>query len=302
MFSAPLWREEIYMQDNDRLHRFIIENTNVRGEVVHLDATWQAILERTDYPDAVRQVLGEALAACALLAATIKFDGSLILQIRGSGPLHLLVVQTNSEGAMRGIARWNDDVPDHNLQAIFGNGQMVMTIEPSKGEPYQGIIALQGEYINDAIEAYFQQSEQLNTKLWLASNSENCAGFLLQEMPGNQSEENDDWNKATHLASTITAEELLDLPVQELLHRLFHEEDVRLFEAEPLYFRCSCSRERITQTLLSLGSNEAHDILEEQGTIKVDCEFCNSHYEFDSVDVEAIFAASNQPDVPDTKH
>jgi len=290
------------MPDNDQLHRFIIENTPVRGEIVHLDATWQAVLERADYPNNVRVILGEAMAACALLASTIKFKGSLILQIRGNGPLHLLVVQTTSEGAMRAIARWQGEVPDHNLNSIFGDGQMVMTIEPEEGEPYQGIIALQGEHLKHAIEAYFTQSEQLNTLLWLSANNDTCAGMLLQEMPETKGDDIDAWQKANTLAATITDEELLNLPATEVLHRLFHEDDVRVFDAEPLYFRCACSRDRISTMLLSLGITEVHDIVEEQGKITVDCEFCNAHYEFDKVDVEIIFAANNQPDIPDTRH
>ncbi len=301
MLSSCTLRQK-NMPDNDLLHRFIIENTNVRGEIIHLNATWQAILQRAEYPESVRSILGEALAACALLSATIKFKGSLILQIRGNGPLHLLVAQATSEGNMRGIARWHDDVPKHNLKSIFGEGQMVITIEPPKGDPYQGIIALEGEHINEAIEAYFQQSEQLNTKLWLCSDNDSCAGFLLQEMPGEKTDDKDAWQRSVHLASTITNQELLQLSVKEILHRLFHEDDVRLFESEPFCFRCSCSRERISSMILSLGANEAGSIIEEQGKIAVDCEFCNAHYEFDAVDVEALFAASNQPSVPDTKH
>jgi len=290
------------MSDNDRLHRFIIENTNVRGEIVHLNATWQAILQRAEYPETVRAILGEALAACALLAATIKFDGSLILQIRGNGPLHLLVVQATSEGSMRGIARWQGDVPEHNLKSIFGDGQMVITIEQPEGNPYQGIIALEGEHINEAIETYFQQSEQLNTKLWLCSRNNSCAGFLLQEMPGEKTDDKDAWQRAVHLASTITNQELIQLSTKKVLHRLFHENDVRLFESEPLCFRCTCSRESISSMLLSLGAEESSNIIEEQGKIAVDCEFCNAHYEFDKIDIEALFATSSQAFVPDTKH
>jgi len=289
------------MSENDRLHRFLIEHTHVRGEMVHLDATWKAVLERCEYPETVRKILGEALAACALLAATIKFSGSLILQIRGDGPLHLLVAQATSSGTMRAIARWHDDVPDHDLNAIFGNGQMVITIEPDDGDPYQGIIALQGDQLNQAIESYFQQSEQLNTRLWLSADNNACAGFLLQEMPG-EDPDTDAWQRTTHLASTITPAELLQLDIQSLLHRLFHEEDIRLFEAEPICFRCNCSRDRISSILLSLGLNEVHSILEEQQNIEVDCEFCNTHYSFDAVDVEAIFASSHQPEIPHTKH
>ena len=287
------------MRERDSLHRFIIENSKVRGELVHLDATWQAIVERSDYPPVVKRQLGDALAAIALLAATIKFKGALILQIRGDGPLHMLVVQATHENTLRGIARWHDDVPDGSLQDIFGNANIVITIEPEFGDPYQGIIALQGDNLAAAIEAYFMQSEQLPTRLWLASDDHACAGFLLQELPGKQNDPHD-WEHHEHLAATLTAEEILSLQAKDLLHRLFHEEDVRLFESDPLSFRCTCSRERIEAVLLSLGPVEVHDIIEKEGNVSVDCEFCNAHYEFDTVDVEAIFAASNQPEGPGT--
>jgi len=289
------------MSENDQLHRFLIENTNVRGELVHLNATWKAVLERTDYPENVRKILGEGLAACALLSATIKFKGSLILQIRGDGPLHLLVVQATSSGSMRAIARWHGEVPEDNLESIFGNGQMAITIEPDDGEAYQGIIALQGDHLNQALEAYFQQSEQLNTRLWLITDTQVCAGLLLQELPG-ENPDTDAWQRTTHLASTVTPPELLQLDAREFLHRLFYEEDIRLFDPEPRYFRCNCSRDRISSMLLSLGLNEVHNILEEQGNIEVDCEFCNAHYLFDAVDVEALFACSVPPETPGTKH
>lgn len=297
------------MADNDLLHRFIIEKTRVRGEMVHLSATWQAVLERYDYPANVKRILGEAFAACALLSATIKYEGSLILQIRGNGPLHLLVVQASSEGTLRGLARWHGDVPEENLQAIFGQGQMVMTIEPPDGEPYQGIIALQGDSVKEAIENYFHQSEQLNTRLWLASDDEICVGFLIQELPLSEVEkrqsnieEHHDWEHAEHLANTLTREELLALPTQEILHRLFHEDDIRLFEPSPVSFRCGCSSERIEQMIISLGPQEARSILEEQGSIQVDCEFCNAHYSYDRVDIERLFSDGASPETPLTHH
>ncbi len=298
------------MPDNDQLHRFIIENTRVRGELVHLSASWKAVLERYDYPKNVQRVLGEAFAACALLSATIKFEGSLILQIRGDGPLHLLVVQATSEGTLRGLARWGADVPESNLQDIFGNGSMVITIEPPKGEPYQGIIALEGEHIQDAIENYFKQSEQLNTRLWLAANENNCTGFLLQELPesaeetqqSNLGEDHNDWQHAEALGNTISNEELLSLSTKEILHRLFHENDIRLFEPTPLSFRCSCSSERIDKMIISLGLNEARDIIIEQGKIQVDCEFCNAQYNYDSIDVENLFTFTTPPDNSNTQH
>ena len=297
------------MPDNDLLHRFIIENTRVRGEMVHLHATWKAVLERYDYPENIQCILGEAFAACALLSATIKYEGSLILQIRGDGPLHLLVVQATSEGTLRGLARWNDDVPEHDLKKIFGDGQMVITIEPPSGEPYQGIITLEGEHIQDAIENYFKHSEQLNTRLWLAANKNNCTGFLLQELPetnkdrlSNLEDEHNDWKHAEALGNTLSNEELLTLTTKEILHRLFHEDDIRLFEPSPLSFRCSCSNERIGKMIISLGLGEARDIISEQGKIQVDCEFCNSQYNYDSVDVETLFATCTQSDTSNTQH
>jgi molecular chaperone Hsp33 len=290
------------MADNDRLYRFIIENTNVRGEMVHLNATWQAVLERTDYPATVRQQLGEALAACALLAATIKFEGSLILQIRGDGPLHLLVVQASPQGTLRGIARWHGDVPATDLQAIFGKGHMAITIEPPEGEPYQGIIGLQGQSISHAIEHYFMQSEQLNTRLWLAADTTTCAGFLLQELPATTPDA-DAWSRTTQLADTLDADEILHLPVTDVLHRLFHEEDVRVFEPEPVSFRCGCSRARIDAVLLSMGKQETVSLLQQQsGKIEVHCEFCNARYDYDSVDVEGLFAAASPSETPATRH
>lgn len=297
------------MAENDLLHRFIIENTRVRGEMVQLQETWRTVLDRYDYPDTVKSILGEAFAACALLSATIKYDGSLILQIRGDGPLHLLVVQATSEGTLRGLARWHGEVPEENLHDIFGNGQMVMTIEPPDGEPYQGVIALQGEHIKDAIENYFLQSEQLNTRLWLASNSELCVGFLLQELPLSEAEKNssafeehNDWQHAEHLANTLTKDELLSLSIREILHRLFHEDDIRLFDPSALSFRCGCSNERIQKMIVSLGEEEARSIIAEQGSIKVDCEFCNAHYSYDSIDVEQLFTETTPQDTPPTHH
>lgn len=287
------------MRQRDSLHRFIIENSRVRGELVHLDASWKAILDRFEYPPVVKKQLGDALAAIALLSATIKYKGKIILQIRGDGPLHLLVVQATSDNTVRGIARWQSEVPQGSLKEMFGNATMVITIEPEVGEAYQGIIELKGDALSNGIEAYFQQSEQLPTRLWLASDDDACAGFLLQELPGDENNTLD-WEHHEHLAATVTDEELLSLQAKELLHRLYHEENVLLFDSEIFSFRCGCSHERIETMLLSLGYDEVKQTLEEQGQVAVDCEFCNAHYEYDAVDIEKLFAASNQPEGPST--
>jgi len=287
------------MRERDSLHRFIIENSRVRGELVQLDASWKAILERNEYPAVVKKQLGDAVAAVALLSATIKYKGKIIMQIRGDGPLHLLVVQATSDNTVRGIARWQTEVPEGTLKEMFGNATMVITIEPEVGEPYQGIIELKGDALSNGIEAYFQQSEQLPTRLWLASDDDACAGFLLQELPGDE-ENSPDWEHHEHLAATVKEQELLSLQAKELLHRLYHEENVRLFDSEVFSFRCGCSRERIDAMLMSLGYAEVKETVEQEGKVAVDCEFCNAHYDYDVVDVEKLFASVNQPEGPST--
>jgi len=256
------------MSDNDLLHRFVIENTRVRGEIVHLNNSWQSI----------------------------QYQGALILQIRADGPLHLLVVQATSEGTLRGLARWHGDVPEQGLKNIFGTGHMAITIEPPSGEPYQGIVSLEGEHIQDAIGNYFKQSEQLNTRLWLAADQNSCSGFLLQELPAekqknSENEPHDNWEHALALGNTLSKDELINLPTKTLLHRLFHEDDIRLFEPTPLRFYCSCSSQRIEKMILALGRTEAESILDEQGKIQVDCEFCNASYAYNESDVKDMFSA-----------
>jgi molecular chaperone Hsp33 len=286
----------------DTLNRFILEATHVRGEWVHLDATWQALLERYDYPPVVRDLLGQALAAVALLSATIKFDGSLILQVTGNGPLNLLVVQAGKHGTVRGLARWQSEVPDANLAAQFGDGRMVITIDPGEGrERYQGVVPLEGASLSEALEGYFIRSEQLPTRLWLAADGQRAAGLLLQALPGEQRDP-DAFNRAVILADTVEDEELLEWSVETLLHRLYHEEDVRLLEGSPVSFRCGCSRERVADMLRNLGRAEVEGILADEGVVEVHCEFCNAGYRFDAVDAEQLFAEGEPPPGTRTRH
>ncbi len=289
-------------RDKDTLHRFLFEHTNVRGELVHLDASWQAALERKDYPAPVQELLGQAFAAAALLSATIKFNGSMTLQVQGDGPVTLLVVQATAQRNIRGLAHWEGHVAHGSLAELIGRGRLAITIDPGDmGERYQGIVDLQQDSLAQCLEDYFRQSEQLATRLWLAADGVSAGGMLLQELP-RETEDDDAWARDVHLGETIRHDELLQLPAREILHRLYHEEDVRLFEGEPVSFRCSCSRERIETMLRGLGHGEVQSVIEEQGAVRVDCEFCNQHYEFDSVDVESLFAASDQPEVPTTRH
>lgn len=287
------------MRLQDNLQRFVFEDTPIRGEIVRLDSTYRAVLDRKDYPPAVREVLGELMAAAALLASTLKFEGKLIMQIQGAGPVKLLMAECSESGAMRALAHWHGEVDPAPLGELVGAGKFVITIDPQgSGERYQGIVSLDGGSVARALEHYFAQSEQLETRLWLAADREQAAGMLLQKLPDSQLEDADAWDRAVHLGSTLTRLELLSLPVREILRRLFHEDDIRLFARQPLAFRCSCSRERVEAVLRMLGQAEIESILEERGNVTVDCEFCGAHYEFDLVDAMQLFAALPPADVP----
>lgn len=285
------------MSEFDSLQRFLFEDMGIRGELVRLDASWHTVLERHPYPAVVRAQLGQALAAALLLSATIKFRGSLILQAQSTGPLRTLVAQATHTRTVRGLAHWNGEVNNGNLGEIYGQGRLVLTIQNEGSDPYQGIVNLEGEHLADAIGSYFAQSEQLQTRLWLAADGQRAAGLFIQELPS-QRRTAEDWERITHLANTLTDPELLHLPSEKLLYRLFHEEQVRMFDPEPVSFHCGCSRERIESALLGLGLTEVEAVLREHAAVKVDCEFCNREYLFDPVDIGLLF--SQQPKAPTT--
>lgn len=291
------------MSGADELRRFLFEDSPVRGYVVRLDATWQAAIEHHGYPPVVRGVLGEAMAATALLAGTMKFDGRLTLQVQGEGPLHLLVTQCSDNLAMRGVARFRGSVPAGSLDAITGGGRVTVTVESADQDTrYQGVVPLLGEGLAEGLEEYFARSEQLPTRLWLAADGEGASGLLLQQLPTGSSASSEEdpaarqaaqdlWERVCALASTVTPAELLRVPVEELLHRLFHEETVRLFTGSPVSFRCSCSRERTAALLRALGRAEVEDIIAQDGEVTVTCEFCNRAWRFDAIDAGTLFTA-----------
>jgi molecular chaperone Hsp33 len=287
----------------DTLHRFIFENTPVRGNIVNLTNTFQLALNKQQLPAGLKRALGELMAASALLTATLKMNGSLVLQIQSKGVLKLLVVECTSDFGIRATAKWNGEIGDEqNLFDLIEHGQFVITLDPKDGgQTYQGIVPIEGNDISTILENYMLRSEQIDTKIWLASDGKSAAGMLLQKLPDtmnqvSRSEESvehdvDAWNRVGHLADTITNEELLDLDTETLLHRLFHEEDVRLFEASNTKFFCSCTRTSVANMLRMLGNDEINDILEEQGKIEVNCDFCNTHYQFDKVDAAQLMVS-----------
>lgn len=292
------------MSNTDTLTRFLFESAPVRGELVSLDATWREVLKRADYPAPLKTLLGELMAAAALLTATIKFDGSLILQMQGSGAVKLVVVEATSARTLRATAKWEGVMPAGNLADLLGEGRFVITLDQSASgkQNYQGIVPLVGEGVSEALEHYMQSSEQLDTRIRLAADNQRAAGMLIQKLPDVNAQDADAWSRAIHLAATLKPEELLKLPAETILHRLFHEEDLRVFEAEPVSFRCTCTRQRVGEMLKMLGRDEVEAVLAERGEIEVQCEFCNRKYHFDPVDAAQLFVTAPPVQASSIKH
>ncbi len=283
--------------DPDGIRRFLFEGAGVRGVIVRIEHSWQQIRVRDDYPDSVARVLGEVTAATALFAGDIHLAGNVSVQMKAPPLLPLVFAECTAEGDVRGLARWGDDARDSSLRPDELSGAVLaITIERKEsGTRYQGMVPLEGETFARSFEAYFAQSEQLPTAIYLASNQTTCAGMLIQQIPteGGAERERDalTFEHAKILADTLQTDELLTLDATELLHRLYHEDDLRLFDAYPVRFRCSCSRERVAGMLRTLGREEVFTVLSEQGQVAVTCEFCNEPYRFDGIDLEQAFAS-----------
>ncbi len=276
---------------SDSLSRFLFENLPLRGEIVRLDDVWQHVIDRHDYPTVLRDMMGELCAAAVLLAATLKLDGSMILQVHGTGAVKLLVVECSGDMELRATAKWEGELTHGRLQDMVGDGRFVITLDPKDGgQAYQGIVPLEGDSIAEILEGYMTRSEQLQTRLWLAADGKSAGGMLLQKLP-EQGELNDEdvWDRATKLADTLKPEEILNLSAGDLVHRLYHEEDIRMFDAQSVVFRCTCSRDNVANMLRMIGREEVDEILAEREEIEVHCEFCNERYVFDKVDADAVF-------------
>lgn len=298
----------------DQLKKYLFENRSVRVQAVRLDDTWRDARTHHTYTPAVRKLLGELIAASTLLAANIKFDGSLVLQIQGDGPISLVVVECRSDLSLRATVkvREGQTVPeDGTLQSLLnahGAGRFMVLLDPRRKTPgqqtYQGIVPLEGETVAQVLEHYMKSSEQLDTRLWLAADDHHAAGLLVQRLPdhGGQPGEAPDeaWNRATQLASTLGADELLAVDTDTLIHRLYWEETLLTFDPMNVRWHCPCGRERVAEMLRMLGRGEVDSILAEQGRVEVLCDFCGKPYLFDAVDCAGLFAAGAP--IADTPH
>ncbi|WP_129232619.1 Hsp33 family molecular chaperone HslO [Cronobacter condimenti] len=290
------------MAQHDQLHRYLFENYAVRGELVTVSETWKQILENHDYPQPVKALLGELLVATSLLTATLKFAGDITVQLQGDGPMTLAVINGNNQQQMRGVARVQGDVPaDADLKTLVGNGYLVITITPEEGERYQGVVGLEGDTLAACLEDYFMRSEQLPTRLFIRTGESEgqpaAGGMLLQVLPA-QDAQTEDFNHLATLTETIKAEELFTLPANDVLWRLYHEEEVTLYDPQAVEFKCSCSRERCADALRTLPDEEVTQILEEDGEVDMHCDYCGTHYVFDAMDIAGLRKNVSPADPP----
>ncbi|HGK4672496.1 MULTISPECIES: Hsp33 family molecular chaperone HslO [Enterobacteriaceae] len=280
------------MTQHDQLHRYLFENYAVRGELVTVSETLEQILAGHSYPQPVKNVLAELLVATSLLTATLKFEGDITVQLQGDGPMTLAVINGNNHQQLRGVARVQGEIPaDADLKTLIGNGYLVITITPAEGERYQGVVGLEGDTLAACLEDYFQRSEQLPTRLIIRTGESEgkpaAGGMLLQVMPA-QNAQAEDFEHLAALTDTIKAEELFTLPANDVLWRLYHEEEVTLYDPQGVEFKCTCSRERCAGALKTLPDEEINSILEEEGEIDMHCDYCGSHYVFNAMDIAEI--------------
>ncbi len=276
------------------LNRYLFEDLSVRGELVQLDETYQHMITSKEYPAPVQKLLGELLVATSLLTATLKFEGSITLQLQGNGPVSLAVINGDNNQKVRGVARWEDDIADDaGLHDMMGSGYLVITIEPKQGERYQGVVGLEGDNLAEVLEGYFLRSEQLKTRLWIRVGEQDgkphAAGMLLQIMPDGTGTP-EDFEHLEQLTNTVKDEELFTLEANELLYRLYNQEKVKVFEPQPVQFQCGCSRERSAAAIVTLSRDEVYEILAEEGFVALHCDYCGTTYSFDSAQVAELFA------------
>lgn len=278
---------------NNVLNRYLFEDLSVRGELVQLDEAYQRIISSKEYPAPLKNLLGELLVSTTLLTATLKFEGSITMQLQGDGPVSLAVINGDHDQKVRGVARWEGGIADDaSIHDMLGKGHLVITIDPKKGERYQGIVGLDGDNLSDILESYFANSEQLKTRIWLRlgehEGQQRAAGMLIQVMPDGTGTP-EDFEHLEQLTDTVKNEELFTLEANDLLYRLYNQEKVRLFDPQPVEFHCGCSRERSGAAIVTIDRAEVNDILAEVGSISLHCDYCGTNYTFDEAQVSELF-------------
>ncbi|KZN68877.1 Hsp33 family molecular chaperone HslO [Pseudoalteromonas luteoviolacea] len=277
----------------DLLHRYIFDDLDVRGELVQIEHTLKDIVAGHNYPAEVQTLLGELLVASSLLTATLKFEGDIAVQLQGDGPVKYAVINGNHQQNMRGIARVEGPITGSGINDLIGKGHMIITISPEKGERYQGVVPLTSDSLAKCLEDYFVQSEQLQTRLWFATDineeSVKAAGLFLQVLPVNKEKSQSDFEHLEAISDTIKDEELLDLDAKTVLTRLYHEDNPKLFEPQAVNFVCGCSREKTISALVNVGQAALLEDIEQHREVKLSCHYCLTDYRFSEQDIKSIF-------------
>ncbi|MDG6773507.1 Hsp33 family molecular chaperone HslO [Thiomicrorhabdus sp. ZW0627] len=277
---------------HNAVQRFLFKELNIRGQHIRLEDSWQAMLKDRHYPQAIVKLLGELTAMSVLMANGMKHKGKITLQVQGSGPITLLVVEVTHDLKIRGVAKTNRTIENEtSLDELLGDGQILVTMENIQTQHhFQSYVSREGDSIAESFETFLSQSEQLPSKIWLSADENNIGGVLIQKMPETDGQDEDAWDRVVHLTTTVKDEELTTLPAEELLHRLFHEEVIELFEGQEVVYECPQDRGRVEDMLKSLGEAEVRKVLEEQGEIVIHNEICNFHMRFNQEDIDALFA------------
>ena len=277
----------------DLLHRYLFDKLDVRGELVQIEHAYNEMIANHNYPEPVKALLGELLVATCLLTATLKFEGEIAVQLQGDGPVKYAVINGDDKQNMRGIARMQSEISGSTVKELVGKGYMVITITPTKGERYQGIVPLEHDTLSKCIESYFEQSEQLKTRLWFATDTTEgkakACGLFLQVLPVDKQKSINDFTHLEALSDTIKREELLELDANTVLTRLYHEDNPRVFDPQAITFKCGCSREKTITALVNIGQQALLDDVAENGTVNISCHYCLKEYVFDEQDIKNIF-------------
>ncbi|MGL1955980.1 MAG: Hsp33 family molecular chaperone HslO [Colwellia sp.] len=284
------------MSKTDVLNRYLFSDLHARGELVQLSHSYKSVIKNHDYPKGVRVLLGELMAATCLLTATLKFEGEITVQLQGDGPVGYLSVNGDNNQVMRGIAKLKEHTQATTLHELLGKGTMVITIRPTKGEAYQGVVALEQDNLADCLAHYFDVSEQIPTKIWLFSDDDNqrVAGSLIQLLPdGDGSTESkdkqlSDYEHLCQLTNTIKYEEIFSLEAEALLYRLYHQEKVNLFDPQTVSYQCGCSEDKCLTAISQITASEIRNILSEEGKISMTCDYCLTTYDFDEIKLKSF--------------
>ena len=272
----------------DRITPFVFDSLPVRGALISLSRSWRRMLRDHDYEELIRDTLGHAAAATGLIAQSLKFDGAITLQIQGSGGLRMLVMQCTSELELRGMASADEDAAAKTFGDLIQDAHCAITVDTGE-RPYQGIVEIERSSLADSLENYFARSVQVPSHVALVSDESLSGGILLQQMPGQQGLDDDDWNRLGYLAATLRTRDLGAANGVGLIGNIFAEDDVRVFEPKPVVFRCRCSRGRAEEVLRMLGESETREVLAERGQVDVTCEYCGRRREFDPIDISGLF-------------